>query len=212
MNESRHVVQLFCCMALMLLSACRSSPTDVNAAPKGWSDRLLGTVGLQKLNSDSQLERKPETNHHIDLTILAGDNLNAGNGSRPLSVVMHLYQLRDGAGLDALTFGDVKTAESVKQILGDKLIGMREFVLIPGQQLHLKEALPQEAGALAIIALFHSPAKDRWKFVFDTAAAAQSGITMGVHACAMTASRGTPLRGDGWRDDAALARTRCSRE
>jgi type VI secretion system protein VasD len=46
---------------------------------------------------------------------------------------------------------------------------------------------------VAVVAMFRSPASARWRFVFETNAAAITGITLGVHACALSVAQGEPV-------------------
>jgi type VI secretion system protein VasD len=194
-----------CCVAL--LSACTSQPA-IESTKKDLSDIVLEKVGLQKLSS-AKINNEATKPYNLDLSIQAGDNLNAGNTQQALSVVVKVYQLRSTSAFEQLTMEQAQSAEQTGQALGDSLIKLREMVLIPGQHLSIQESVPRDATALGILALFHSPAQRRWKFAFDTAAASSSGITIGVHACAMTVSRGEPLQTNEWHNDALLARTRC---
>ena len=51
--------------------------------------------------------------------------------------------------------------------------------------------LTQIHKSLGIVALFRSPAAQRWKFAFNTEKNEKSGIVIGLHACAMTVTSGT---------------------
>ena len=44
-----------------------------------------------------------------------------------------------------------------------------------------------------IVNVFRAPDALRWRFVFDTKAAAKTGITIGAHACALSVSEGDPV-------------------
>ena len=44
-----------------------------------------------------------------------------------------------------------------------------------------------------MVAQFRAPATGRWRFAFDTKAAEKTGITLGVHGCAMSVAAGEPV-------------------
>lgn len=203
----RHVILCGYLCIIVLISACTSAPSKQDAQ-QSLSDRLLGKIGLERASSAST-DKKQKPPYTIDIALAAGENLNAGNSNRPASVVIKIYQLKNDVAIGRLTLSGAQSPDIEKQQLGDDLIASREVVLIPGQHLSINESVSAEASAVSIVALFHSPAEQRWKFSFSPASAQTSGITIGVHACAMTVSRGTPLREDAWQDDAKLARTRC---
>jgi type VI secretion system protein VasD len=58
---------------------------------------------------------------------------------------------------------------------------------VPGQQLELSEKLPRDAGWLGVVALFHSPPSKGWRLAFAAPDAEKAGVTIGLHACAMSA-------------------------
>ena len=66
----------------------------------------------------------------------------------------------------------------------------RELVLAPRQRHEVIETVTPEASHVAVVALFRAPAEPRWRFVFDARAAARTGITLGLHGCAMSVAEG----------------------
>lgn len=130
----------------------------------------------------------------ITLRLHAGDLLNTDPEGRSLSVVVKLYRLK---GLDAFLaapFDAFKDGVSEKQAFGGDLLDVREMVLTPGQRHEVIETLPLTAPYIAVVAQFRAPAEGRWRFAFDAKAAQSSGITLGLHGCALSAAAGDPLR------------------
>lgn len=70
---------------------------------------------------------------------------------------------------------------------------MREIVLAPGKQVESIEKLGMDVGAIAVVGLFRAPQANRWRFVFDAKSAAASGVTIGLHGCAMSVAEGQPI-------------------
>lgn len=122
----------------------------------------------------------------VPLRLFAGDNLNAGSGKRGMALVLRVYQLRGMQRFEQAPFDAFLDEAREKAALGDDLIGATEILLMPGQKHELVEALAGQAGHLGVVALFRSPAASRWRFSFDAGKAASDGITLGLHACAMT--------------------------
>ncbi len=198
---------------LALLMGCTttssSSAPTADTAKEGVTDRLLDKIGLQR-SSLADAREKIKQPYSVEVLLTAGENLNAGNNAAPHSVVVKLYQLRSAVAVERLTLLGAQSPELEKQQLGEDLIAAREVILIPKQQLVLKETLPREANVLVVAALFHAAAERRWRFAFSSDTVQKTGITIGLHACAMTVSRGAPLSTAEGQDDAKLARTRCA--
>jgi type VI secretion system protein VasD len=103
---------------------------------------------------------------------------------------VRLYKLRDHNSFLSTPYTSFGAPETEKQAMGADLLEAREIILSPGQTLDLKEKMAGEAAYLGVVALFRSPAPRRWRFAFS---AANTKITMGVHACAMTVTDIAPV-------------------
>lgn len=181
----------------LLLGACAAGGGVRQAM-----DSTLQRVGLQ-----TQAPRPLQVPLHLH----AGDNLNAGTGARPLSLVVRVYQLRDRTRFEQAPFEVFVDEQREIDMLGGDVLAVTEFLLAPGQRHEVLEQLPVEGRHLGVVALFRQPAPVRWRLVFDPAAAGPAGITVGLHACAMTtpsaAALQTPLAGAAH----SLSGSRCSR-
>lgn len=124
--------------------------------------------------------------HEVPLRLYAGDNLNAGDGKRALSLVVRVYQLRNLERFEAAPFDVFLDQQREHDVLGDDLLGVTEILLAPGQRHEVLERLPAEGEHVGVVALFRAPARSRWRFAFDASEATRDGITVGLHACAMT--------------------------
>ena len=157
---------------MFALSGCTSQGGIKQAFGK-----TMQAVGL----ADSTAQER-----QVPLRLYAGDNLNAGSDRRALSLVVRVYQLRDIARFEEAPFDVFLDQQRERDVLGDDLIGVTEILLAPGQRHEVLERLSADGGHLGVVALFRAPAPTRWRFAFDTEAAAADGITVGLHACAMT--------------------------
>lgn len=80
-----------------------------------------------------------------------------------------------------------------KAAFGESLIAVREVVLTPGQKYEVVETLAPSVSNLAVVAQFRAPADGRWRFAFSAQAAEKTGITLGLHGCAMSVATGEPV-------------------
>lgn len=144
-------------------------------------DKTLQSVGLRDASP---------TEKTIPLRLYAGENLNAGNDGRASATVVKLYQLRDTRRFESAVFDTFLDEARETAELGDTLVSVNEVVLTPGMRKEIEERLSPDATAFGVVALFRAPANGRWRTTFDTAdkALATQGITLGVHACALSTS------------------------
>jgi type VI secretion system protein VasD len=169
----------------------------------GMLDRGLQAVGLQRpqpqMPTLDGVGGTVPTNvlplaRKITLRLHAGDVLNTDAGGRSLSVVARIYKLRDKTAFESAPYADFQELKPAKapEFAAD-VVEAKEVVLTPGKQYDVIETVGADAPYFAVVALFRAPAQQRWRFVFDTKSAAASGVTMGVHACALSVSAGNAL-------------------
>ena len=148
----------------------------------------------------------------VPLRLYAGDNLNAGDDGRGLATVVRIYHLRGMQRFEQAPF-DVLMDETREQAaLGSDLVQAREVVLTPGMRREFEERLSADTNHIGVVALFRAPASGRWRYAFDARqeGVVEEGITIGLHACAMTTGStalSTPVPGDA----SSLASVRCGR-
>ena len=182
-------------LACAMLAACAGS--GVRQAV----DSTLQRVGLQA--------QEPQPSQ-VRLRLHAGDNLNAGTDARALSLVVRVYQLRDRTRFEQAPFEVFVDEQREIDMLGGDVLAVTEFLLAPGQRHEVLEQLPAEGRHLGVVALFRQPAPVRWRLVFDPAAAEAGGITVGLHACAMTTPSVTALQTALAGEAHSLSGSRCS--
>ncbi|MFT4256662.1 MAG: type VI secretion system lipoprotein TssJ [Pseudoxanthomonas sp.] len=188
-------------LCLVGLGGCAS--TGENGRSHGLVGKALETIGLKKPSS----ETIPSQAKSVPLRLWAGANLNAGNNRRSLALVVKVYQLRDNQRFEQAPFAAFLDEDAERKALGDDLIRVSEIVLQPDQRHEFTEKLPPEATSLGVVALFRAPAPGRWRFSFDAAKAEKEGVTVGLHACALTtSSQALQSRIDGTPYSLTLAR------
>lgn len=188
--------------AVVALGGCASTPDD----RPGLIGKTLENIGLRKPAEEPALPRAKS----IPLRLWAGANLNSGTDNRSLAVVVKVYRLRDGQRFEHAPFSAFLDEDAERDALGDDLISATEIVLQPNQRHEINERLPPEAGTLGVVALFRSPAPGRWRFSFDAMEAEKEGVTVGLHACALTTSS-IALRSQIDGEPHSLAAARCAK-
>jgi type VI secretion system protein VasD len=198
------------------LGGC-ASPSSNPSSPQGGGlvDRALQLTGWQKPalpDAMSQLPPLPLPSNarSVTLRLHAGEVLNVDAQGRSLALVARVYKLRaSDTFLQAPHEAFQQDPARHKELpFAQDVVDMREVVLTPGQRLDGIETLGPEVKAIAVVALFRAPAPQRWRFVFDTASATRTGITMGAHGCALSVAQGQPL--DAAPETLRVAGVRCT--
>ncbi|HSW04174.1 type VI secretion system lipoprotein TssJ [Aquabacterium sp.] len=175
-------------------------------------DKAMELVGLKKPEVPDSLPKElPVLTRKVALRLHAGDRLNTDAQGRSLSIVARVYKLRASTAFLQLPYEAFSLSPSDRSSpLGQEVIDVREVTLTPGQRHEVIETLPIEATHLAVVALFRAPAEQRWRFAFDAKTAAASGITLGLHGCAMSVAEGQAVNTA--PEVARLAGVRCGKE
>jgi len=182
----------------LVLAAC-STPGG-GASQPGVLDSALQMVGLQRVSLQTpdagnlpSLQKPPKT-LRVVIRLHAGELLNSDTNGQSLPVVARIYELREKEAFErapATAFDGDKSHLPAE--LADALLGSREVVLTPGQRYEVTETLPEGTRYIGVLALFRAPAQGRWRHVFDARAASETGLTLGVHACALSVASGQAL-------------------
>lgn len=190
----RQMGALAASLAVLALSGCGTTSTG------GVFDQALQTVGLQRpqlqvpenVSAASQsLTPRPVK---VVIRLHAGQVLNTDPQGNSLPVVTRIYKLKDKTAFQQApdaAFLEMKPSKFPD--LAADIVDVKEAALTPGQRFETTETVPGEAPFIGVVALFRAPAEQRWRFVFDTKAAAAAGLTLGVHGCALSVASGQAL-------------------
>jgi len=190
-----------------LLAASLSACSTQGGGPV---DKALEIVGLKTPPVVEQLPRElPVLPRKLPLRLHASEQLNTDTTGRSLAVVARVYKLRTSdAFMQAPYDAFASPSPDRNEAWARDVVEVREVVLAPGQRHEVVETLAPGTSHLAVVALFRSPAEQRWRFVFDAkGAAAGNGITVGLHACAMSVAEGPVV--DAALETQRLAGVRC---
>lgn len=209
LNDSRkrpavRLCAVFCGLATMAALAGCSTTTAVQVAGAA-VNVALEAAGLKQKSA----EDKPAA-FDVPLTISTGKELNTTSDGQSLSLVVRIYQLRTPQSFKTLTYTDANSPDGGKGILGNDLIAYKEVTVVPNKSYDLKQKIPNDGTTIGIIGLFRSPADDRWKIAFDAPGSRETGITVGAHACALTAGNGKLSTAVSSESDRSLVGVRCS--
>lgn len=144
----------------------------------------------------------------MPIRVHAGANLNADSRGQPLALVVRLYKLRQLSAFQQARYDVFLDPAKEAQALGADLLEAKEITLTPGQRYEVMEKVTKEADFIGLVALFHSPAPQRWRAAFGAEEAEEAGLVVGLHACALSIGNGAKPSGP--MDSApGLARVRC---
>jgi type VI secretion system protein VasD len=158
-------------------------------------DKALEIVGLKTPPVVDQLPKEAlAVPRKLALRLHAGEQLNTDATGRSLAVVARVYKLRSTASFMQAPYDVLAASHPDRNDAWNRdVVEVREVVLAPGQRHEVVETITPGTSHLAVVALFRSPAEQRWRFVFDAKAAAATGangITVGLHGCAMSVAEG----------------------
>lgn len=128
-------------------------------------------------------QKPPRT---VSIRLHAAQRLNTDADGRPLALVARIYKLRQSAAFEQAPYDSFLDARREQAALGADLMEVREVLLVPGQRYEVQEKVSKEAYFIGVVALFRAPAPQRWRATFAAADAERGGITIGLHACALS--------------------------
>jgi type VI secretion system protein VasD len=180
--------------SMLFVLAALSSGCASTSGGDGIVGKTMEVLGLKAPTSPEEAKAMAPVARTLTLRVHAGDQLNTDTQMRSLSVVMRVYKLRRLEAFLSAPYTAFVDAASEKQLFGDDVVDVREVVMRPGQKHEVVETMPTEAGYIAVAALFRAPADGRWRFAFDAKQAAKTGVTLGLHNCAISVAAGVPER------------------
>jgi type VI secretion system protein VasD len=169
----------------------------------GVASAALEAAGLKKAPELPEAQQPPRK---LVMRLHAAEKLNVNDKGQSLALVARIYTLKQTAGFDSAPFDSFLDPAAEKRVLGADLLEVKEVTLVPGQHLELNEKISREAGYVGVVALFHAPAAQRWRLVFPVAEAERAGVTIGLHACAMSVGTGASATA---RDASTLSSVHC---
>lgn len=182
MNRSPHV--LLCLAAVLTLTACAAGSIASTA---------LEMIGVRAPPEVPDAQKPPRS---VAIRLHASPNLNTDANGHPLALVARIYKLRQDAAFRQIGYDSFLNARTEHELLGNDLLEVKEVLLVPGQRYEVVEKVTREAAFIGVVALFRAPAEQRWRMAFAAGDAEKDGITIGAHACALSAGAGATAARD----------------
>ncbi|MFT3849467.1 MAG: type VI secretion system lipoprotein TssJ [Propionivibrio sp.] len=111
--------------------------------------------------------------------------LNRDITGKSLSVVVHVYQLKDAREFSKLTFDMLTSSRSDTDLLGPSLLEKDDAVAIPGGNFTSRGKLRDETRFLGVVAFFRNPDPHHWRQLLDVETIKKRGLgpdgTLSVH-------------------------------
>jgi type VI secretion system protein VasD len=170
---------MLCCLPWMLGGCAGGTGTS--------GGNVLEAIGLRKPQPVPEAQQPPR---NVVVHLHAAPRLNVDARGQSLALVVRIYKLRQRGAFDQAPFAAFLSAQAERDVLGADLVEVREITLVPGQHLDVNDRLARDTPWLGVVALFHAPAEHGWRAVFAAADAEQAGVTIGLHACALTVGTG----------------------
>jgi type VI secretion system protein VasD len=188
------------CLSLLLLAAL-SGCGGATLGPLAGA--AMEAAGLRKAQELPDAHKPPR---QVPIRLHAAAKLNVDANGRALALVARIYKLRQNAAFEQAPYATFLNPAAEKEAFGADLLEVKEVTLVPGQRYEVTEKVTREAGYVGVVALFHSPAPQRWRVAFAAAEAEQAGLTVGMHACALTVGAGAKAT---MREMKMLSSVRC---
>jgi type VI secretion system protein VasD len=118
--------------------------------------------------------------------------INRDISGMPLSVVVHVYQLKDAGEFSKLTFDTLASGRAVSDLLGKDLLEKNEVMLVPGTKYAGTEKISSEARHVGVVAFFRQPDQHAWRFLVDADKVRSSGLNFRVQDCYISLLGGKP--------------------
>ena len=118
----------------------------------------------------------PPKPKQFTLTGEGAQTLNRDINGRSLSVVVHVYQLKDAREFSKLTFDMLASGRTESELLGSSLLEKSDAIVVPGGSFISTEKLHDETRFLGIVAFFRSPDPHHWRQLLDVEKLKKQGL------------------------------------
>ncbi|MGE5451684.1 MAG: type VI secretion system lipoprotein TssJ [Acidobacteriota bacterium] len=184
-----------------VLGGCASAPkTDAASLPDSdkalsYTDKALAFFGIKKPETPDMPD-KPDValpDRRIRWQLAASDALNLNAQGQPVALLTRIYKLKSADAFLKAPYEAFGDPVKEKELIGDDLLESRDLQLIPGQHYESVDKVAREANFVGIVALYRAPANSRWRYAFKANKAELFGLSLGLHACAMSVQKGDPV-------------------
>lgn len=120
---------------------------------------------------------------HYEMKAVADPIVNRDVSGHPLSVVVHVYQLKEAGEFSKLTSDALASGRPLSELLAKDLLEVNEVMLVPGGTETRTDKIHQDAKHVGIIAFFRQPDQHYWRVLADAEQVRKSGLHFKVQDC-----------------------------
>lgn len=151
--------------------------------------RQMLCIGAVSLLALAGCASGPKT---VEIKAVADPVINRDVSGKALSVVVHIYQLKDATEFTKLTFDMLASGRSLSEQLGKDLIEMSEVMLVPGATQSRVDKIHQDARHVGVVAFFREPDQHYWRLLVDADEVRGNGLNFRVQECFLSLATPKP--------------------
>jgi type VI secretion system protein VasD len=125
----------------------------------------------------------------VSITGEGSKGMNRDVQGKPLSVVVHIYQLRSADAFNRMTMDALLAGKSEADLLGKSLISSREVTLIPGGKLAEQETISEETQFVGVVGFFRQADPTYWRLLYTADAIKSAGLNFKAADCYLQPAR-----------------------
>jgi len=141
---------------------CFISKIEAAVMPKG--EETIGQRQIRMRGLHDQPAMRGVSKDPLPVKITASDNINPGDDGKPLSVAVHVYQLKDSGSFNSADLKKLYT--NPESVLGSGLIGKQDITIEPGRDDEITVDRSSGAKYLGVAAFYKDYKKNpppQWK-------------------------------------------------
>lgn len=117
----------------------------------------------------------------------AGPELNPDGNGDPLSLVVHVHQLRSSEAFKRISLDTLAAGKSEQELLGKTLVSSREILLLPNEKAEDQDAFSEETRFIGVIGLFRQGDRNYWRLLFPIDALKKDTLSFAAGPCFLSA-------------------------
>lgn len=168
---STYTKRLIILLATVLLPAC-SGPAN-----------SLSSYGCALLMGACTVEV------NVAVNTTASKRINPDERGQPLSLVLHVYQLKSSKTFTQLTADDLIKGKTEADLLGGDFISSKELVVLPGAKQNTTVTISPEAQYVAVVGFFRRPDQHFWRLLYSANAVRSKGINLKIDSCYLQSAK-----------------------
>lgn len=120
---------------------------------------------------------------NVAVNTISGKKINLDERGQPLSLVVHVYQLKSNKTFSQLTADDLIKGKSEADLLGGDLISSKELIILPGAKQNATVTITPEAQYIAVVGFFRRPDQHYWRLLYSANSVRSKGLALKIDSC-----------------------------